>query len=384
MLNGFASNSRRLDVGARRIPTLISADAISTCISEMDVARTLLGRGDAVSVVASDFLLSAQKHFSGDMVGEVASELPALVMRNGSGAGVINTAGSLYYARLVLGSGGAEIRIIAISDVGVVYGSGSGVIQPTADLDGARVRGASASAFVKTDGYFLASAIRTPATLAIDGVIPLVAQLDSAHITSGGIRYIDGFGDAYAYLDIEDAGMRRQIVIGSMELAILAGGSASAVRNAEGVATINVTAPNAPLKAVRRGVGSAVISGVGELAGDVYVRGSGTAIITLLAKMTGYVYRQSGVLRAISTMAAELELHRSRLGHASAPLVCVITMDGVRGATGSSQFVIEINAQSSASDFDIAGMDNDDEIFYRPGDIRGFERPESIREWRRL
>lgn len=382
-LNSAALNGRRINFGPTIYPTQFSSDSIGVVASALDATRYANGAAAAVAELSGDFLASALRYLNGDVITRVDAELLANAVRSGAGAAIVEAEGSLFYTRLVYGSGGAELRIIAISDVGVVYGEGSGVATPTAMLDGVRVRVSSGDAIAITDGSLAASAIRVPATEVAQDLIPLFAELDTAHITSGGIRYINGGADAYAYLEIEDAGMRRQVFIGSLDLEPLATGSAAAIRHGKGDALVTSTMLGT-FEAVRRGEGAGIVRGVGQLSGEVLVRFSGNAVIELAARMTGYVYRRGGVLNAISTLAAGLVGVRAKTSSGSAITIAVMDASANIRKLASGASVIELNAESTAADFNFSGEDDDTEVFYRPSMQREFYRAAIQREWRRL
>ena len=242
MLNGASLNARRFNIGVRPEPTLFSGDAVGEYVVETDFVRTRHFEVEAPVVATADVLLSAQRFLSGDLYTTSLPELDASAIRVGSGYALAELDGSLYYTRVIYWNGAAEIQLIAVSDVGVVYGEGSAVMVHAVEFDGARAKYGFGDAIAITDGDFAASAIRRGATMSDSGISELFAQLDSAHITGGGIRYIDGFGDAYAYLDVEDAGMKRQVFIGGADMFIVATGSGSAVRHWTGAADINAMA----------------------------------------------------------------------------------------------------------------------------------------------
>lgn len=381
-LNGATFNGSRLNVGPVAHPVAFSADSVGVVASMLEAIRYANSSGDATAITLGDFQASAQRYFAGDLVGNVISDLPAIAIRNGAGSAVLVGQGGMYYTRLIYGSGGAEIQIIAISDVGVVYGSGEGVATPLAEMSGTRARVGAGDSIATTGGELEASAIRIPATAPLNDSLSMIAQLDSAHITGGGVRYIDGFGDAYGYLELEDGGFKRQVFIGSLDLEPLAYVSATAIRHSTGDAIIN-TATSGTFQAVRRAEGAGLIIGAAELAGESIVRGSGDAIISILASMTGYVYRRGGVLEAISTIASEITIIRKRFGAGSAPLVCTVSGSGSRKISGGGAVIIEINAESDESVVNYSAMDDDDELFYRPAAQREFSRAAPIREWSR-
>ena len=382
MLNGARLNARRFNIGARPRPMLFSGDAEGELAIESEFIRTRHFGADAPIVASADILLSARRYLNGDLFTTALSELDASAVRVGSGVATVELAGSLYYTRIIYWTGAAALQVVAISDVGVVYGEGSGFLQPLASLNGARARRGFGDAIATTSGDLAASAIRHAATANQAGLGELFARLDSAHITSSGIRYVDGFGDAYAYFDLVDAGMKRQVFIGGADMLIAATGSGSAVRNAVGSGIINGLA-SINIRSMRRAEGAAVAVVASSLAGEILVPFEADAVIRLQAAMTGYVYRRSGVLSAASSIIAELEAVRRRLGASGALVVGVIECNGARRRVGRGASVVTLNAESTASDFNFIGVDDDDEVFARPAMQREFARPAVIREWRR-
>lgn len=382
MLNGASLNARRFNIGVRPEPKLFAGDAVGEYAIETDFVRTRHFEADAPVVASADILLSAQRYLAGSLHTTSLPELDASAIRVGTGSAIAELDGSLYYTRIIYWNGAAAIEIAAISDVGVVYGEGAGIMLPTMEISGTRVRPGFGDAVAITDGEMLASAIRRTATANNSGIGELLAQLDSAHITGGGVRYIDGFGDAYALFDIVDAGMKRQVFIGGADLLMTATGSGSAVRNAGGVATINGLA-SAAFASTRRAEGASIIVTAGGLAGEILVPFEASAVIRLQASLTGYVYRRSVTLNAISSMIAEVDGLRAKSGHGDALVVGIVDMDGLRRRLGGGTSVVTLNAESTASDFNFVGMDDEDEVFVRPAMQREFARPAMIREWRR-
>lgn len=383
MLNGAALNASRLNVWALgKKPVTFSGDAVGEVASVLAATRLASASGEAVALSAAEITISAQRWLAGSLLSTQQADIAVSMVRGGRGTGVIEVGGSLYYTRLILGSGGAEIQLVSISDVGVVYGEGAAISRHFAEMSAGRLQLGSGDAISLTGGSLSPSAIRVPATAAIGAQIPLVAQLDSAHVTAGGVRYINGFSDAIAYLEIEDDGFRRQVFIGTLDLEPIATGFATATRIGRGDASM-LTSISLDTRTTRRAEGAAVLRGAADLGGDIIVRGDGAAVIRVVASLTGYVYRRGGVMEAISTVATHLAGVRARLGRASAPLVCIVQTDGSRARQGEGSFVLEINSESSAQDFNFAGMDDDDELFYRPAQQREFFRAASTREWRR-
>lgn len=382
-VNGAAINASRLNVAGALFPQLLAGDSVGVVASECDAIRYALSGGSAVAQSVGDFTASAERFFGASLINGVLSDIAASAIRVGTGTGVVQVGGSLFYTRIIYGNGGAEIQIVAISDVGVVYGEGEGVAIPMALLDGSRVRTGFGDSFALTAGELAPSAIRVPYTA--DGVplVPWFGALDTATITSGGIRRIDGSGECIAYLEIEDNGFKRQVFIGSLDVEPIADGFATAVRNATGAAVIT-TDFSATFDTQRLAQGTATVVGDAALAGDVFVRGEGTAVVQVVATLTGYAFRRGSVLNAISTLATELDGRRARVGLGDAPLVAIMQVDGVKTVLGEfAPLETLLYGESFATDFDITGLDDDEELFYRPAGVRELLKPAYTRELRR-
>lgn len=382
MINGARLNARRFNIGVRPAPKLFSGDAVGEYAVETEFVRTRHFEADAPVVATADILLSAQRYLTGSLETTTLRELDASAIRVGLGSAVAELDGSLYYTRVIYWNGSAALQLIAVSDVGVVYGEGSAIMIPTVEFDGARARYGFGDAIADTAGDLAASAIRRASTKSQSGIGELFAQLDSAHITGGGIRYIDGSGDAYAYLDVVDAGMKRQVFIGGADMYIAATGTGSAVRNGGGTAAVHVLT-SADVTSIRRATGTGIVSLAGAMSAELLVPFEASAVIRLQAALTGYVYRRTGVLSAVSSMITELTGVRRRFGASSALLVGILEGNGARKRVGRGTSIITLNAESTASDFNFVGVDDEDEIFARPAVQREFARPAMIREWRR-
>lgn len=382
-LNGAAINASRLNAAGALLPKTFSGDSVGVVASELDAVRYALSGGSAVSLASAQLSASAKRFFGGDFLNVVATSIAANAVRSGAGVGAIVCDGGLYYTRLILGYGGAEIQIIAVSDVGVVYGDGEGVAIPTASMSGVRVRPGSGDAVATTDGALSPSAIRVPGTG--DGVplIPWIGALDTATITAGGIRRIDGTGAAIAYLTLDDNGFKRQVFIGSLDLEPIASGFATAVRHGTG-ATVITTDLSASFGTKRIAHGSATITTQAGGSGEVFVRGDGVAVVSLIASLTGYVYRRGSVLEALSTIVAELDGKRRRMGAGDATLVAFMVPTGTRTVVGSFQPLDTLlYGESFASDYNVTDMDDDAEVFYRASHARELARQSNTRELRR-
>jgi len=382
-INGAGINASRLNAAGQLLPKTFAGDSVGVVASELDAIRYALSGGSAVSQTAGNFNASAQRFASADFVGRLVSDIAANAVRSGAGVGVIEGGASLYYTRIIYGDGGAEIQIVAISDVGVVYGDGGGVITPDFLATGTRVRTGGGNAFATTHGSLAPSAIRVPFTADSIPLIPWIGALDSATITAGGVRRIDGFGSAIAYLTLDDDGFKRQVFIGSLDLEPIASGFATAVRHGSGASVIT-TDITASFDTQRLANGSATVTGHAALTGEIHVRGEGTAVIEIASTMTGYAFRRGSVLDAISTLSAELDGRRRRLGAGDAPLVAIMIPAVNRRVIGDfAPLEMLLYGESFASDYDITGLDDDDELFYRPASVREFLKPEYTRELRR-
>lgn len=382
MLNGAGLNARRFNIGVRPIPEDLAGDAVGEVSASESFIRVRHFDADAPVVASSYISLSARRYLVGDVYTTQLSGMAPSAVRVGSGSAIAEIAGSLYYTRVIYWSGAGAIEVIAISDVGVVYGEGSGVMFSDMGIAGTRVRPGFGDAIAVVKGGLSAAAIRRVATANGSGISALFARLDSAHITGGGIRHIDGFGDAYAILDIVDAGMKRQVFIGGADLLMTAFGSGSAVRNAVGAAEIKGLL-SGRFTSMRRAEGAGVAVLSGSLAGEILVPFEASAVMRLQASMTGYVYRRTATMDALVSMIVELDAKRKKTGFSDALVVGVVELDAKRRRMATGTSTINLNAESTASDFNFVGLDDADEIFARPAMQREFARPATIREWRR-
>lgn len=382
LLNGSALNARLLNAGVRPAPVAMAGDAPVVWSPELTGTRRRNAWADAPMVGQGDFLATCQRYLVGDLDVVQAADLATAVRRNGTGQGQIGIHASLYYTRVIYFTGSAILEVVAISDVGVVYGEGSGAAHLLSELDGTRAKLGQADAIAAALAQMDASAIRRGATKASSDASLLFAQLDSAHITAGGIQYVNGFSDAVAYLDIVDNGMKRQVLIGSLDLEPLATGFATAKRHGMGDAITDLNVTGA-FNVQRRTEGTGIITAHASGEGRVLVPGYGDAVMRLIASMTGYVYKRGGVMEAISTLANELNAVKLKMGQGDAVQELGIFLDGRRVASAQAEAVVILNAVSTASDYNFLGEDDDDEVFFRPASTREFSRPAMIREWRR-
>lgn len=383
-LNGAAINASRLNVAGALFPELLAGDLVGVVASELVGIRYALSVGSAITQAAGDFTASAERFFGANLINGVLVDVAGSAIRAGTGTGVVEGGASLYYTRTIYGNGGAEIQVVAISDVGVVYWDVEGVATSFAEMTGLRARTGHGVATATTVGDLAPSAIRVPYTA--DGVplLPWLGALDTATITSGGIRRIDGSGDYIAYLDIEDNGFKRQVFIGSLDVAPIAIGSAMAKRHGAGDAVINV-AISTTFEAARMAQGAAPVVGEATLAGEVFVRGEGDAVIQIAAGLTGTVTLRGSVLDAVVTLATELDGRRRRMGIGDGTLFADMSIVGARRRIGEFQPLdMLLYGQSFASDYDVSGLDDDEELFYRPSGIRDLLKPEYTRELRRV
>jgi len=383
-LNGAANNASRLNAAGVLFPKALAGDSVGVVTSELTGVRYALGYSDAISAVIADLDGRMQQFFDADLTSLFTSDIAASATRAGQAEAVASTFGGLYYTRLVYGNGSADVAIIAISDVGVVYGAGSGVVAQLADLTGARMRTGFGDAMATSVGELSPSAIRVPGTSSDVPLIPWLGALDSATILAGGVRRIDASGEAFAYLDLIDNGMKRQVFIGSLDLAPDASGFGTAIRNMQIADAIVITTAVADFEARRTAAGDAVAIVSASMDSDILVLGEGEAVVQITSAMSAQVTRLGGVIEAIGTLTAELNAYRARMGAGEAPVAVVVTGYGARGVVGDlAPLTTFINSTSVAGDYDVSSLDDDAEIFYRPAPVREFVKPAYIRELRR-
>lgn len=379
-LNGASLNGS----SARRLPVALDGAAVLAVASELAPIRRVRMSGAAPIALAGEFQATARRYLVGEAPVTFDTALAQTVSRGASGTAVICLAASLYYVKQIHGYGTAVLSIDARGDVGVVFIDGQAVLTPLqVEMDGRRAHHGTGTAVVAVVGDFTASAIRRPQPAGATLLASMTAVLEPSHIDGGGVRHIGMFGDAPVSLQVEDAGMLRQALIGSLDMRMLAATGTLTVRRPTlaSAAVKSITATGA-FRADRRGDGAAVKTVVAQCDGEILVRGEGAATLRIVATGTGYAYRKS--LAGAAEMAVRLEgdWAWSKVGGGTAVIEIGAALDGARRQFFSGPMVIQ------ALDFGSGVInpyreDNDRQKYTRPGLPRELRRSAYQREYRR-
>lgn len=382
--NGAAINASRLNTAGALFPELLAGDSVGVVASELSGVRQKSLAGDLIVPVTGALDAAISQFFEGGLTSLFSSDISLSAVRIGSGEGLVQSAGSLYYSRLIYANGEALTSFIAVSDVGVVYGDGAGVISQLAILDGARRRPGAGDGTLTTFGGLTPSAIRVPWTTADVPLLPWVGELDTATVLAGGVKRKDGSGSAVASFSLVDGGMNRQVFIGSLDVEPQATGSATAIRTSPASEAVVVATAEADFEAKRTAAGDAVAVFSASMNGSVLVLGDMLGIVDVASHFDGNVFRMSGVMAASAEVDANLDGLRGKIGGASAVVSSFAEGDGTRGVVGElTPMALLLNAESFATDYNMGGLDDDDELFFRPSVVREFVRPAHTRELRR-
>lgn len=378
-LNGSALNARPLN-GDSRLAVFGVAEAIAAFQAELDGIRYQYGSGDAIHVLAGDFLAKAERFGGGSAPIIVVADIAQTVSRSGRGAAILQVDGDLYYSRTVYGSGGAEVSLLFEVYVGVVLIDGDVVILPCElELDANRKRPGAGDGALAVLGELDPSAIRRSESA--DNAVTVTGILEPSHIHDG-VRYVGGFADAEMPIIAEDAGMIRQNLIGSADFYMEAFASGRIERPTLAGEAINNILLQSDFRASRRAEGSALMHVVAECDGEIFVRGDGQGIIRVVADGTGYKTTKVPLDAAVIGLAIDIDGRRKRPGSGDATLHFDSEMDGRRRLPGGGTAYIEVLGPSGGFN-NVFAEDIEEQTFFRPAVQREFSRPFAVREWNR-
>ena len=324
-LNGSALNRGALNGAATvRLPVSFEGAADVALSPLLDATRTRTAQADLIAFVRSEIALSAQRNGYGSAPIQVDSALAQSVYRSAKGEAHLAIATSLYYVKQVYGFGAAEIALAARGDVGIKFGGGSITLLPvTVTADMARVRQSQGGDIVANlDGTLSASAYRRPSTANVSAFSVVESELDPSHIAVDGTRYIGAFGALPVETRLVDGGLRRQALLGSMELGALAGTGYLTLRkptlSGDAVGRITLSSDFVTL---RRGAGEVSIAPADmSCEGEVFVRAEGQAVVSLIAKGSGRALRPGLGGAASASVSVANDGARRRLGKGDAAL----------------------------------------------------------------
>lgn len=269
-------------------------------------------------------------------------------------SGSLGLLASLYYSRTQYGNGTAALVLTARADVGVQFLSGVVALQPmVAELAPNRRRWAPGAAPIHLAGDFLPSAVRR---MAASPTIELRThgELDPAHITAAGVRYITP--DLRATLSIHpvDGGMHRRLTAGAFHPArkdITATGSLRRGRTLPVSRAATSLLAHAEFISTRPFPPSPAIVAVGAAgSGEVFVRGSGAATLTLGAALHGRnaQFGAGTASTALVTSALTALMYRGGRGTAQ-PIQVQTDLVGVRRRPGAGTLPVVARVAESGA-----------------------------------
>lgn len=379
-LNGSALNARTLNGGAR-LPVFATGEAISGLAVELDATRVTFGEGAAVHELFGEFRATAQRFGGGDWQSLITADIAQTVARGGQGAAVLDFDAGLFYSKVSLGFGSAEIGLHLQGHVGIVFGDGQAAMLPmAASMDGARVVSGAGGGSIEIAADLSPSAIRRFAGIAM----PLALQGDGegSHIDSEGARHLGFAGNAQIQVGARDAGMLRQSFIGSLDFDLQGSGSGALEKPTLAGSAVMSLGLSSEFRVIRRGHGAAPVTTAAMLSGEIFVRGEGAARLGLIAACTGYRVTFPKLESVVTGIDSRLDGQRiSHIdGVTHTELIAGLTGTLVRN--GRSNALLALLAESDAY-LNPLSDDQSEQIFTRPASPRIFARPASVREWRR-
>jgi len=379
-LNATALNRRRLN-GGRRVPVLWGGRVLTGLMVGMKATRVTHGAGVAEHQLLGDFRASAIRNATGTWTHRIDADLAQTVARNGSGKAELSLSADLFYSRVVLGTGAAALELQLLGHVGVVFIDGQAIVRPMqAELNAAkRVQGAGVIP-LGFGGELSPSAVRRVAagapTVTLDGA------LEASHIDAQGVRHLGFSGAVPLQLAARDAGMVRQTFIGSLDFDLQGIGSGALTKpTLAGAARLNLEVVGT-FHVLRRTEGQALL-GLGAIGeGAVLVQGEGRAVVALLASAAGYKRTYPGLQATVLSMIGRLDGTRVVGSGGACTSQLAAFGDGTRRRLGKGTAVLEVLGESDGY-LNPDAEDPAEETFLRPALLRDFQRPATVREWRR-
>lgn len=381
-LNGALLNSSTINGSSViRNPVQFSGSLSIESVVDLGGVRQVFFSSEAPIAPAVSFEVFALRQGAGDILLSPQINLSPSVYRRAVGSLDLSLNTALYYVKNVYGAGSAELALELISEVGVIYFTGSStLVSVETDLSANRKRIAEGVGQVALEGGLSASAIRRGATLTeVPGKV-LLATLEPSHITGGGVRHIGMYGDLPVLFDIQDLGMVRQALIGSLDMGMMTGSAVFTTMRPtlQGHGDISLQATLSSYVA-RRAEGSIVIPVTASGEGTVFTPGSGSASILTTLTGQGSVYRKS--LSGIANVNVSIEGSWGILKRGEGS--CLISFDsaltGARKKRFSGSLIMEaLNFGNAVKN--PYGEDTSQFVFIKPEILRVFERGLNTRE----
>ena len=309
-LNSSALNSYPLN-GRKRAFVFASAQAISEFDVELVAEKTTHFAGDGVVTLSSEAALMALRQLNAPVMLGITPSLQGGAIRVSGGTSRISLDTSLFYSKTAYGEGRAILGIEFQAVVGVTFIEGTSTLLPIElDISVNRLRKSEGRSDIFISGDLSASAYRL-ADGDTTSSIYCLPELDPAHITSDGVRYITPALTAPFVLGLKDAGLLRQSYLGDAPISLFASGSGQRIRGGSRGDIISSLSLSDDLIVIRPLQGEILQRTEISLGGNVYVRGSGESKLGVTASGTGVVYRNSLTGSAISTLQIEIGTFRN-------------------------------------------------------------------------
>lgn len=381
-LNGALLNSSTVNGSSViRNPVQFSGSVSIEPVVDLGGVRQVFFSSEAPIVPVASIEVYALRRGTGDVILNPQITLSPSVYRRATGELTVSLDTALYYVKQVYGTGTAVLSLEAVSEVGVIYFTGSSVlVSVETELAANRKRKAEGVSQLSLEGALSASAIRRGATLTeIPGKV-LLATLEPSHITGGGVRHIGMYGDLPVLFGIQDLGMLRQALIGSLDMGMMTGSAVFTTMRPtlQGHGDISLQATLSSYVA-RRAEGSIVIPVTASGEGTVFTPGSGSASILTTLTGQGSVYRKS--LSGIANVNVSIEGSWGILKRGEGS--CLISFDsalnGARKKRFSGSLIMEaLNFGNAVKN--PYGEDTSQFVFIKPEILRVFERGLNTRE----
>ena len=381
-LNGALLNSSTVNGSSViRNPVQFSGSLSIEPVVDLGGVRQVFFSSEAPIVPVASIEVYALRRGTGDVVLSPQITLSPSVYRRATGALAVSLDTALYYVKQVYGTGTAVLSLEVVSEVGVIYFTGSSVlVSVETELAANRKRKAEGVSQLSLEGALSASAIRRGATLTeIPGKV-LLATLEPSHITGGGIRHIGMYGDLPVLFDIQDLGMLRQALIGSLDMGMMTGSAVFTTMRPtlQGHGNISLQAVLSSY-VIRKAEGSIVIPVTASGEGTVFTPGSGSASILTTLTGQGSVYRKSLSGFANVNVSIEGSWGILKRGEGSCLISFDSTLNGARKKRFSGSLIMEaLNFGNAVKN--PYGEDTSQFVFIKPEILRVFERGLNTRE----
>lgn len=261
------------------------------------------------------------------------------------GFGGLGLLASLYYSRTQYGNGSAAVALLARADVGVEFLEGVGALQPMlAEMAPNRRRWSPGAAPIHVVGQLAPSAVRRLAAAPVFELRTL-GELDPAHITAEGVRYITPDLRVLVSVCPVDGGLQRRLTSGAFQAAgvqLSASGALRRGRTASAWKAGTSLLAHAELVSTRPFPDSpAVLHVDAQGSGDVFVRGSGVGVFTLGVGLYGRSARYIDGAAPVATVApaATPLIYRGGRG-VMTPIETQVTLEATRRRVGAGGLVL--------------------------------------------